>query len=327
MTTDEQSGSRAKRAQAAQTSGFARKHDEEPPKTATAKVEKNVRRRVLKLGKMARHHASEACEPENVAREEPEITREVIEGTERAPQDPVTGPLPPVKKPNTFVCCQCGAEVPVGSDKCPGCDSLIVNDVSDEQLRDLENAEREVREETLSDVGRMLGRTETPCVHFDAEEGTVSYLQDDNDIPNVSAVCSNCDTEVEIDVDLCPICGAKLEKHESGLVGLIDGTEFDKDDSPEMECPFCGEHVLLEEGRCPACKEMVHPADDSGPSERVESVIHMDNVVFLHLDVSTGEVNYLQRLARNRGYEQLTVKLDEIGRGGFEKDWKSLSRV
>ena len=48
----------------------------------------------------------------------------------------------------------------------------------------------------------------------------------------------------------------------------------------------------------------------------------------MHLDVETGELNYLQRLAKRLGFEQMTVHLDGIGQsGGFEKDWKSLSRI
>jgi hypothetical protein len=38
-------------------------------------------------------------------------------------------------------------------------------------------------------------------------------------------------------------------------------------------------------------------------------------------------VNFLQKLAKNQGFEQMTVQLEGIGRSGFDKDWKSLSRV
>lgn len=330
MTPEERAGSKTKRAEKAHTSWFARRKDGESPKKVTLKVEKNVKRKVLKLGKMARHHASEAFEPDKVTRKDMEITREVVEGVQGSPEEPVTDkpvPFAEPAAPETFICVQCGANVPVGAENCPSCECHYVSNVSEEQLRDLEDAEREVREETLPDAGGMIGRKEVPCVHFNAEEGTVSYLQDDHETANVSAVCSNCDTEIEFDVDRCPICGTKLTKMENGLVGLVDGIEFDNDDSPEMECPFCGEHVVLADGICPSCKETVQPAGNGGQSEKVDPVIHMDNVVFLHLDVSTGEVNYLQRLARNRGFEQVTVKLDGIGHGGFDKDWKSLSRV
>jgi hypothetical protein len=102
--------------------------------------------------------------------------------------------------------------------------------------------------------------------------------------------------------------------------------EFGENDlEEELDCPHCGEHVSLAQGACPACHEKVEGADSAG---KIEPVVHGDNVVFMHLDVETGELNYLQRLAKRLGFEQMTVHLDGIGQsGGFEKDWKSLSRI
>jgi hypothetical protein len=55
--------------------------------------------------------------------------------------------------------------------------------------------------------------------------------------------------------------------------------------------------------------------------------VRSENVVFLHLDVETGELNYLQKLAHRLGLGRVSVKLDGIGKGGFEESWSSLSRV
>ena len=312
------------------TSWFAGKKTEEEPETRkTVKVEKLVNRRVLKRRKMSRRHGSEAFEPEKVSTKEMEITRQVLDNIGAAPAPTNAAPPQPDESGavETFACIQCGARVPVGASACPKCDCHYLNDISEEQLRDLESAEREIREEAFPEASRMIGRTDAPCIHFDAQDGRISYLKEDHELPNVSVVCSSCDTEIEFDTDRCPICGSKLDKTETGLVGLFEGMEFDNDESNEMDCPFCGEHVVLVNGTCPECKEAVGSDDAESPSERIDPVIHMDNVVFLHLDVSTGEVNFLQKLTRNRGFEQVTVQLEGIGSSGFDKDWKSLSRV
>jgi predicted amidophosphoribosyltransferase len=330
MTDDEPARSKAKRREDGSTSWFASKKEEAPEKKVMIRVERSVKRKVLKLGKKGRRHASEAYESAQVTSKDMEITREVLESVGGSPVAPAPAPSSrsdQSHEPKTFTCGQCGARVPIGASLCPKCDCHYLNDISDEQLRDLESAEREVHEGTLPETGRMIERTDAPCIHFDAVDGTVSYLQHDYEQPNVSVVCSNCDTEIEFEADRCPICGTKLDKAESGLVGLFTGMEFDSDESAEMDCPFCGEHVVLVNGTCPACNEAVRPAAEGDPAETIDPIIHMENVVFLHLDVPTGQVNFMQKLARNQGFEQITVQLEGIGHSGFDKDWKSLSRV
>jgi rubrerythrin len=330
MAGDEPVGSKAKRRAQGRTSWFSGKKKEEPERRTTIKVERTFNRRVLKLGKKGRHHGSEAYESAKVTTKDMEITREVLESIGSGPAAPA--PAPSLRhdqsdEPETFVCAQCGASVPLGASACPKCECHYLADISDEQLQDLEKAEREVNENNLPETCRMIGRMEAPCIHFDAVDGKISYLQNDQDVPNISMVCSNCETEIEFDTDRCPICGEKLSKDEGGLVSLFTGMDFDNDESMEMDCPFCGEHVTLADGTCPSCNEIVRPDDADSPDERIDPVIHMGNVVFLHLDVSTGEVNFLQKLTKNQGFEQMSVQLEGIGHSGFDKDWKSLSRV
>jgi len=330
MTDDDPARSKVRRREDGSTSWFARRKEEEPKQKVTIEAQKSVKRRVLKPGKNGKRHTSETYDSSKVMSNDIEITREVKESIGSDPAAPAQVPSPQTDQPNepeTFICGQCGASVPMGASLCPKCHCRYLNDVSDEQLRDLESAEREVREDTLPDAGQMIGRMEAPCIHFDALDGTVSYLEEDHELQNVSVVCSGCETEIEFEADRCPVCGTKLDKAEGGLVGLFTGMEFDSDESMEMDCPFCGEHVVIANGTCPACNEAVRPANVGSPAERIDPVIHMGNIVFLHLDVSTGEVNFLQKLARNQGFEQKTVQLEGIGRSGFDKDWKSLSRV
>ncbi len=116
--------------------------------------------------------------------------------------------------------------------------------------------------------------------------------------------CPHCGTGVQLEVDLCPICGAKLGPPDGGLVGLFDGMEF-RDEDREIDCPLCGEHVVLEEGTCPACNEDVTGDDRDPPS--VDPVVHEPNIVLMRLDVESGEVSYLQRAKDGETWDQVTV--------------------
>jgi rubrerythrin len=292
------------------------KEDTEPVKTMTVRQETKKLRRVMKTGKMARKHGSEAFQATAMTQKDVQITEQVMESV--AP----SMPTPPQKTHETFICIQCGAEVPLDAERCPICQTLYIKDASDEALDEVDVAETALDE----DADAFMATEATPCIHFDAETGTISYLENDNSDPDFMLECSHCGTAVQFTIDRCPICGTKLDVTDTGIVSLFANMEFGENDlEEELDCPFCGEHVSLVEGTCPACHGKVEGADTAG---KIEPVVHGENVVFLHLDVETGELNYLQRLAKRLGFEQMTVHLDGIGSAsGFEKDWKSLSRI
>ena len=129
--------------------------------------------------------------------------------------------------------------------------------------------------------------------------------------------CTHCGTGVQLDVDLCPICGSRLGSPDGGLVGLFDGVEF-RDEDREIDCPLCGEHVALVDGTCPACNEHVAGDVREGPSA-FDPVVHGPNVLLMRLDVESGEVSYLQRAKDGEGWDQVTVQVapaDGDRRGG-----------
>ena len=128
--------------------------------------------------------------------------------------------------------------------------------------------------------------------------------------PVKGVVCAHCDTEVELSTNVCPICGIPLDFHDNGLVRLFSDMEFEDDCSGEIVCPFCGEAVVLKDGACPSCLKLVHAHDRAESSEKVEPVVHGENVVFIHLDVEHGELDCLQRTPHRLGLEHLTVKLE-----------------
>jgi len=166
-----------------------------------------------------------------------------------------------------------------------------------------------------------------PCIHFDAESGTINLLGDDERNPALMKECGNCGTSIQFDADSCPICGRKLDVVDSGIVGLLTDAKFEDDNSEDMDCPLCGEHVVLIDGRCPTCGETIRGSDPTEALEMIDPVIHNDNVVFLHLDVESGELNCLQKLANRLGFEKLTVHLEGVGAVGFDRDGRTPSSV
>jgi uncharacterized protein with PIN domain len=286
--------------------------------SVTVKEEKMHLRRVMKVKPRSIKHASETMRGPAITERDIEITGEVIDGI--APTDHEA----PKAEPGSFNCLQCGAPLSLGADRCPKCNSRYV-EISDEALKELESAEMDVGDE--AEDGDVVEKEDAPCIHFNLETGTVSYLEDDGRDSDFMLECGHCGTEIEYDTDRCPICGTALGLSDTGLVSLFTDMKFDEMKEDEMDCPLCGEHVTLTKGKCPACSEIVQGWDPMDPSTKVDPVIHNDNVVFMHLDVVAGELNYLQRLAKKLGFEQLTVQLDCINKPGFEQDWKSLSRI
>lgn len=205
-----------------------------------------------------------------------------------------------------FKCVQCGTTVPAGSQRCPWCRVLYIQGVRDEDLRQLEMAE----EESAGDRVDMLGRMCSPVVDFDVDMGVVNYLDADPAGAEPALECPHCGAVVQLHTEKCPICDTALEGGDTGLAGLYADMDFDSDPLTEVDCPFCGEHVNLRAGVCPACGTAIEVAGPKDDAEKVSPVVKSGNVIFLHLDVETGELDYLQRLADRLGFERVCVTLD-----------------
>jgi len=283
----------------------------------TVKEEKRSLKRVVKAKPMSRKHMADALKAEKV-------TAEDIRSTERV-MEQVAAPVvaPPKAVVPSFPCFQCGARVPYDSDACPRCRAAYIRDVKIEDVDELLRAE-EMRDLPLDD---FVDRAGSPVVHFDAETGVMHFLEDDNGEPDFAFECTHCGTVVELNTDRCPICGTRLELGDTGLVGMFTDMDFDPGPFDDADCPFCGEHVTLVSGKCPSCLNNVCSECDHDPAGKIRPVLRADNVVFLHLDIGTGEINFLQRTTSRAGYEQASVQLDGIGNNGFDQDWSSLSRI
>lgn len=299
--------------------GFLRqKEEEKKTKMVTVREEKKSLRRVVKPKPKSVKHMADTLEHEKISDKDLEITTAVLENIVSAPEAPR-----PAQRPKGFACYECGALVPEGALRCPKCNVMYVGNISDDD----HDAFDEAAEELAADLEEFLNKEGSPVLHFDTESGVISYLGDGKGEADFVCECSHCGTLVAFDTDKCPICGTRLETGDTGLVGLFHESEFASDADDEMDCPHCGEHGKLHGGKCKKCKGQVYPADPKDPTSRVVPVVRGDNVVFLHLDVESGELNYLQRLASKYGLEHVTVALEGIGKASFEQDWKSLQRI
>lgn len=117
--------------------------------------------------------------------------------------------------------------------------------------------------------------------------------------------CRRCGTVIQFVTGKCPICGSELGAGYSGLAELLAGSTFEEEKYMEEACPACGELVRLETDVCPACNEAVRNGEN-----RVLPVEVGDNVVFIHLDVVTGEICCLRRMREEAGLEQVCLRVD-----------------
>jgi len=160
-----------------------------------------------------------------------------------------------------------------------------------------------------------------------AEQGVISFVEGDEICIDFATECANCGTLIEFFTDRCPICGKKFEVAHTGLVSLFSDMNFDTDRAAEIDCPVCGEKIRPSRGKCPECREPIGFASPDDPGVKVDPIVHDDNVVFVHLDVESGEVNCLQRVENSSGLERLLVHLETIGQGEFDRGRRGVSRM
>jgi len=159
------------------------------------------------------------------------------------------------------------------------------------------------------------------------DQGVISFAEGDEMCIDFAVECENCGTMIEYLTERCPICGRRFDIADTGIASLYSDMEFDSDHAAEIDCPVCGEKVKPSRGKCPACKESIGFTKADDPGAKVDPIVRDENVVFVHLDVESGEVNCLQRVENSSGFERLSVRLETIGQGEFERGRKSVSRV
>lgn len=222
----------------------------------------------------------------------------------------------------SFTCYQCGARVSYDSDQCPKCRSSYIKGLKDEDVDELIKAE-EMPEEPTEDFVEAHGSS---VVHFDADITIMNLLDDDRTDPGFVSECSHCGTVVELSTSRCPMCGTPLEHLSVGLVDMFADMEFDPEPFEDADCPYCGEHVTLRSGDCPSCGKAVDVRDERDPTLKVRPVLTARDVVFLHLDIETGDINVLKRNTMRHRYDQMSVHLNGADNGHQSKGRSGLSR-
>jgi rubrerythrin len=308
-----------------------RSKQEDEIEMMTVREEKKSLMRIIKARPKAIKHMSEVLETDAVTEGEMKITKAVMDGVTSAPSSQKApkvigsaGPSNPVK---SFSCLACGTKMPFDGDACPKCHAKYIHDISPTMLAELELAESTpVNDDDLDNIDE-LDFNGAPIIHFDAMDGVMNYLERQTDGADFVLECSNCGTLIQLDIDRCPLCGTALEASDIGLLSLIRGSDFDEESFTELECPQCGEHVTLSDGRCPSCDSVIADMAPETPARKLIPIIETENVVFIHIDLETGDMNWLQRHLNRVAIEHSTIQLDGIGNGGFDEDWQGLSRI
>jgi rubrerythrin len=311
---------------------FRSKPEQEPEiEMMTIREEKKSLMRIIKAKPRAIKHMSEVLETNVLTEQDMKITKAVMQGVVSAPSSQksskITGTAAPPNPANTFSCLACGTKMLMESDACPRCHTKYIRGVALGALAELEQAESTpVGDDDYGD-GDDLDFDGSPIIHFDAVDGVISYFEHQEGESDFELECGSCGTLIQLDIDRCPICGAVLDTTDIGVLSLIRDSDFDGESFSELECPLCGDHVILCDGRCPACESVIVDPALETPGKKIIPLIETENVVFVHIDLETGDLNFLQRHLNRMAIEHMSIQLDGIGNDGFDEDWQGLSRI
>jgi len=293
----------------------------------TIREEKKTLVRIVKAKPKSVRHRSEVLMNKSVSEEDMKITEAVMKGVSSSARPTAATSAPALSEPvpKHFVCFECGAKIPEGMDICPKCRARYLLDLLPESIAELER----IQMESAHDDDSLELRTpeSLPVLHFDALEGIMSYLEPDSGESDFVLECSHCGTLVALDVGNCPMCGTGLGISDVGILSLLKDTVFDTEAISELECPHCGEHVTLQDGTCPSCESLIIDAGASVAENKTIPIIRNENVVFVHVDLETGDLNYIQRHLRKLAIEHTSIQLEGIGNGSFDQNWEGLSRI
>lgn len=306
--------------------GLLKSKKDDSPKMVTVREEKKTLVRVVKAKPKSVKHRAETLKKKAVSEQEMKITEEVVKRVTDSPtaRSPKAAPRQP--RIRTFECPECGARIPEQSEMCPVCHIRYLKDICPDAVNELDQAMSDVGH-GLSDLIEIHDVDSLPVLHFDTFDGIMNFLEDDSAEAEFVLECPHCSAVVQFDVDRCPICSTALESNDVGLLSLLRGTDFDSSDMTELECPHCGEHVSLEDGACPECGSQIFDPEGSGDEKKLVPIVGSDNIVFVHMDLEKGDLNYIQKHLRKAALDHVSIQLEQIGNSSFDNDWKGLSRI
>jgi RNA polymerase subunit RPABC4/transcription elongation factor Spt4 len=195
-----------------------------------------------------------------------------------------------------FRCLKCATLVPFDSERCPKCGTIYVKDEISAETEEAEIDAELALDDIFEDVSPLFEQDELGCGYFDVDNGIVAYVEPRHGSKDAVFECLNCKTILEFEAKKCPFCNEPLKKIEDGIVeivnGVIVGEDLDMEISRDVFCPICGDLLALEDGHCIVCEtKLVSPSDESLAS--LCPVVPSDNLIFLHLNVENGDLNYL----------------------------------
>jgi len=195
-----------------------------------------------------------------------------------------------------FRCLKCATLVPLDSERCPKCGTTYVKDEISKETEEAEIDAELALDDVFEDVSPLFEQDELGCGYFDVDHGIVAYVEPRHGSKDAVFECLNCKTILEFEAERCPFCNEPLKKIEEGIVeivnGVIVGEDLDMEISRDVFCPICGDLLALEGGHCIVCEtKLVSPSDED--LSCLCPVVPSSNLVFLHLDVENGDLNYL----------------------------------
>lgn len=302
--------------------GTLRQKKKAKPETTTVRKEKKTLVRVVKAKPATGERTSPADSGEG-------SSRSASKAAETSTPGSLPGPGPKAKEslpPETFECPECGAHLPQHIEMCPICHIKYLRDICPEALDELDRAMSEAAED-YGDLIEIKELDSLPVLHFDAVDGMMNYLEEDGEESEFMMECPHCSAVVQLDVDRCPVCGAVLEPSDIGILSLLRDMDFSSEELSELECPQCGEHVRLENGVCPLCGAVISDPEGSGDDNKLIPIIGNENVVFVHIDLEKGNLNFMQRHLGKITSDQVSIQFEQPDDGNHAHGSNGLSRV
>lgn len=195
-----------------------------------------------------------------------------------------------------FRCLKCATLVPAGSERCPKCGIAYIREELTAEAEEAEIDAELAFDDSFEDVSPLFEQDELACGYFDVDNGIVAYVKSRHGSREAVYECLNCKTILEFEVEKCPFCREPLKKIDEGIVGIVNGAivgkDLDMEISKDVFCPICGDLLALDGGHCIVCEtELVSSSNESLSS--LLPVVSSGNLIFLHLDVENGDLNYL----------------------------------
>lgn len=205
------------------------------------------------------------------------------------------------------------------SERCPECGTAYSKDEITAETQEAEIDAELALDDAFEDVSQLFEQDELGCGYFDVDHGIVAYVEPRDGSKDAVFECLNCKTVIEFDAGRCPFCNEPLKKIEEGIVeivnGVIVGEDLDMEISRAVFCPICGDLLALDGGHCIVCEtKLVSPLDED--FSRLCPVVPSSNLVFLHLDVENGDLNYLS----NSGKPSCQEALESPAEDSFDVD-------